>query len=110
MTAATSSCDLLNGGANCPPAPLPPYAPRAPIELARWQVWRFERGTRYYRLHLEQDLWGVWCLTRVYGRRASALGAVRCAPLASPGVADTMIAAALVRRRRRGYQLLTDST
>jgi len=27
----------------------------------------FEKGTRYYALLLQQDLWGAWLLTRIWG-------------------------------------------
>lgn len=47
---------------------------RPMLETSKWVTMRFERGTRYYRLHLEQDLWGVWCITRVNGKRDSKLG------------------------------------
>jgi hypothetical protein len=29
-----------------------------PVNVSTWLSLRFERGTRYYQLHLEQDLWG----------------------------------------------------
>jgi hypothetical protein len=35
---------------------------------------RWVRGTRYYRVHLEQDLWHGWGLTQVNGRIGSPLG------------------------------------
>jgi predicted DNA-binding WGR domain protein len=69
-------------------------------------TWRFERGTRYYRLHLEQDLWGAWCLTRVHGRRGSRLGRTitTCAGTLTDALAA--LAARAARRRRRGYRLI----
>jgi hypothetical protein len=42
--------------------------PRPVFDVSQWITLRFRRGARYYRLHLEQDLWGAWCLTRVQGR------------------------------------------
>jgi hypothetical protein len=44
------------------------------VNVSTWLSLRFERGTRYYQLHLEQDLRGAWILTRVNGRRNSRLG------------------------------------
>jgi hypothetical protein len=44
------------------------------VNVSTWLSLRFERGTRYYQLHLEQDLWGAWILTRVNGQRNSRLG------------------------------------
>lgn len=35
-----------------------------------WIRIRWEKGTRYYEVHLHQDLWGEWLLTR------TGLGAV----------------------------------
>ena len=37
---------------------------------------RFERGTRYYELHLQQDLWGGWEIQRIFGRSKSKHGRV----------------------------------
>jgi hypothetical protein len=49
--------------------------PRAPpsANVATWLSLRFERGTRYYQLHLERNIWGGWILTRVSGRRNTRL-------------------------------------
>lgn len=57
-------------------------------QTIQWVTLRYERGTRHYRLHLEQDLWGTWCLTRVNGRRKRAL------------------LAAAQSRRQAGYRLV----
>jgi hypothetical protein len=29
------------------------------FNISTWLSLRFERGARYYQLHLEQDLWGA---------------------------------------------------
>jgi hypothetical protein len=42
-----------------------------------WVRLRWEKDTRYYEAHLHQDLWGGWVLTKVWGRRDSALGSSR---------------------------------
>lgn len=44
---------------------------------------RWEKGTRYYEAHVEQDLWEGWTLTRIRGRRNSPLGQVRRSPCQS---------------------------
>jgi hypothetical protein len=75
------------------------------FETSKWVTMRFVRGTRYYRLHLEQDLWGAWCLTRVNGRCNSRLGR---AATACPGSFEEALAglvAAAERRRARRYEL-----
>ena len=38
---------------------------------------RFEKGSRFYMLTLEQDLLGDWVVVSVYGRTGSSLGQVR---------------------------------
>ena len=37
----------------------------APIDTPVWSTLRWTRGTRYYGVHLEQDLWSGWLLTLV---------------------------------------------
>ena len=75
------------------------------FETSKWVTMRFERGTRYYRLHLEQDLWGAWCLTRVNGRCDSRIGR---SATGKPGTfqdALALLVAAAERRRMRRYEL-----
>ena len=73
------------------------------IDTSQWRTMRFQQGTRYYRLHLEQDLWGTWCLTRVNSRCGSALGRAVTTWAGPPANIDTVLGAAAARRRRRGY-------
>jgi hypothetical protein len=49
----------------------------AAFEVGSWLTLRWTRGTRYYRVHLEQDLWTGWLLTQVHGRIGSRLGRAR---------------------------------
>jgi hypothetical protein len=53
--------------------------------IDEWISIHWERGTRYYEMHLQQDLYemhlqqdlfGDWVLTRVWGRRGTALGRI----------------------------------
>ena len=44
------------------------------IDVSSWITLRWVRGTRYYRVHLEQDLWSNWLLTQVNGRVGSLFG------------------------------------
>lgn len=76
------------------------------ISTSQWTTWRFERESRYYRLHLEQDLWGTWCLTRVHGRRNNPLGRSFTTVEPSFPEACAALTAAFARRRRRGYRLV----
>jgi hypothetical protein len=49
----------------------------------KWLHERWKKGTRYYEIHLHQDLWGDWVLTQIWGQRGAALGQVRHSPCAS---------------------------
>lgn len=39
-----------------------------------WIKRRWEKDTRYYEAHLQQDLWGDWIVTKVWGKKGSRLG------------------------------------
>jgi hypothetical protein len=77
------------------------------INTASWITLRWIRGTRYYRVHLEQDLWRNWLLTRVNGRIGSRLGRARSKPTPSIENAQLDLAAIAARRRQRGYELIS---
>ena len=68
---------------------------------------RWERGNRYYRTHLEQDLWGQWTLTRVVGRKGAPRGRVMTRWVASLEEGLTTLGAVAKRRRERGFRLVT---
>jgi hypothetical protein len=71
----------------------------------QWLTLRWTRGTRYYRAHLEQDLWLEWVITRVNGRRGTSFGRARTHLQPSLSAALTNLAAIAERREQRGYQL-----
>jgi hypothetical protein len=73
------------------------------IDVSSWITLRWVRGTRYYRVHLEQDLWSSWVLTKVNGRIGSALGRVRSIGQPSIEAALFSLAAIAQHRRERGY-------
>jgi hypothetical protein len=75
------------------------------IDVASWITLRWVRGTRYYRVHLEQDLWRNWLLTKVNGRIGSRLGRARSLQATSIETALMELAAIAKRRRLRGYEL-----
>jgi hypothetical protein len=75
------------------------------VNVSTWFSLRFERGTRYYQLHLEQDLWGAWILTRVNGRRNSRLGRALMTWPDSFEAGLLALAETAKRRRLRGYTL-----
>jgi len=76
------------------------------IDTTSWITLRWTRGTRYYRVHLEQDLWSSWLLTEVHGRRGAALGRIRSKPAPTIDVALLELAHIAKRRRQRGYELM----
>jgi hypothetical protein len=51
--------------------------PPASFDTATWITLRWTRGTRYFRVHLEQDLWSNWLMTQVNGRDSCDAFAVR---------------------------------
>ncbi|CAI8982354.1 WGR domain-containing protein [Methylocaldum szegediense] len=65
---------------------------------------RWEKETRYYEIHLQQDLWGSWVLTRIWGRRGSPMGQVRRAPFECYAEAMKQLTAVQSQRKRRGYE------
>lgn len=83
-------------------------SPRSPtaIDPISWITLTRIRGSRYYRVHLEQDLWYAWVIAQVYGRRGSPLGRARSTPAATRAAAFLAIAHITKRRRQRGYELL----
>jgi len=50
---------------------------------------RFERGTRYYELRVQQDIFGQWVLLKIWGRKGTALGHMRT--FAYPSHADAVL-------------------
>ncbi len=44
---------------------------------SRGQYLRFEKGTRYYTLVLDKDLFGDWVITKANGRINSRLGKIK---------------------------------
>jgi hypothetical protein len=75
------------------------------IDTTSWITLRWVRATRYYRVHLEQDLWHGWLLTHVNGRTGTRLGRIRALQCASIEAALLRLAAIAKRRRQRGYEL-----
>ena len=82
------------------PRSLPPTA----IDTASWITLRWTRGTRYFRVHLEQDLWSDWVLTKVNGRIGTRLGCIRTVGAPCLEAALFALAAITKRRRQRGYR------
>jgi predicted DNA-binding WGR domain protein len=68
---------------------------------------RWEKGTRYYEVYVEQDLWGDWVLTRIWGRRNSPAGQIRRIPCESYEEAGRKLATVRNQRIRHGYESVT---
>jgi hypothetical protein len=68
---------------------------------------RWTRGIRYFRAHLEQDLWSSWVVTHVNGRLSSPMGRARSLPAATIESTLLQLAAIAKRRRERAYTLTT---
>ena len=69
----------------------------------QWISTRWQKHTRYYEVHLAQDLWGSWVLTQVWGRRGTALGRIINTPCASYKDGIAKLAAVRKQREQRGY-------
>jgi hypothetical protein len=80
--------------------------PMTRVATSHWVTLRFERRTRYYRLHLEQDLWGAWCLTRVNGGRGRRSGGWLTTWPGSYEQGLARMADAAAHTRKREYQLV----
>ena len=67
---------------------------------------RWERDTRYYELRLQQDLWGDWLLTRVWGSKGTALGQIRRELCPSYASGMCSYASSIKVREQHGYALV----
>ena len=63
------------------------------MEVERWVRVRWETDRRYYEVHLHQDLWGTWVLTRTWGGRRSAQGNTVHQPCADQAEGQAQLAA-----------------
>jgi len=68
---------------------------------------RFENmsSQRYYEVHVQRDLFNLWSVTRVWGRKNSALGQIRHQACDSYLHAIHEVDTIIQQRRNRGYQL-----
>ena len=63
---------------------------------------------RFYRLEIERDLFGAWCVVREWGRVGQA-GQVRSSPFPALSDAEAALARQQRAKERRGYYPCTDS-
>jgi predicted DNA-binding WGR domain protein len=64
-----------------------------------------KRMHRFYRLDVQPDLFGQWCLMREWGRIGSA-GQTRNIPFSSPTEAQAALDGQRRTKERRGYTVL----
>lgn len=67
------------------------------------RAWVHHEKHRYYRVYLEQDLFGDWAVRMVWGGRLSRRGGMRSIAVASYEEGLLKIRALEKRRRARGY-------
>ena len=63
-----------------------------------------KRMHRFYRLDVQPDLFGQWCLMREWGRIGST-GQTRSVPFPTPAEAHAALDARRRMKERRGYRV-----
>lgn len=66
-------------------------------------LWHHLEKRRYYRVYVQQDLWGNTCMIRSWGSLDTAAGNYRIDPLASNQVVSDALNEIGKRRRQRNY-------
>ncbi len=61
------------------------------------------RMHRYYRMDVQPDLFGEWCLVKEWGRIGSA-GQTRSVPFSTPHDAEVALDRQRQAKERRGYR------
>ncbi|RMD59543.1 WGR domain-containing protein [Candidatus Parcubacteria bacterium] len=67
---------------------------------------RWHKGTRYYELRVQQDLWGDWTISRIWGQRGSRLGSMKIEPYDSLEQAMRRYEELSKQRARKGYEMV----
>ncbi|MEJ1343166.1 MAG: WGR domain-containing protein [Candidatus Sedimenticola sp. (ex Thyasira tokunagai)] len=65
------------------------------------QIWN--KGTRYYSVRLERDLFGAWVVIRTWGRIGTSMGRIRTDPASSFEEGLSQIEAIEKNRVSHGY-------
>ncbi len=76
---------------------------RMPVVSELGQRWINPEKARYYRVVLEQDLFGDWSLIACWGALHSRRGGIRVTALASLDAGVEALDEIAKRRRQRGY-------
>ncbi|MEW8505062.1 MAG: WGR domain-containing protein [Candidatus Thiodiazotropha sp.] len=69
------------------------------------RVWIHQAKRRYYRAHLQPDMFGAWTLTRSWGSLDTSHGQVRRELVESQARGHQILARINRRRSTHGYQL-----
>jgi predicted DNA-binding WGR domain protein len=64
-----------------------------------------KRMHRYYRMEVQPDLFGDWCLMREWGR-IGRRGQIRPVPFPTPQKAEAALRRQRSTKERRGYELM----
>ncbi|MFE8034041.1 WGR domain-containing protein [Thiohalocapsa marina] len=76
---------------------------RMPVVSQQGQRWINAEKARYYRVVLEQDLFGDWSLIACWGALHSRRGGMRVTALPSLDAGVAALDGIAKRRRQRGY-------
>jgi hypothetical protein len=81
-----------------------------PVVSQQGQRWINAEKARYYRVVLEQDLFGTWSLIACWGGLHSRRGGMRVTALASLDAGIAALDGIAKRRRQRGYMIVPPQT
>jgi len=73
-----------------------------------WLKYRWEKRQRYYEVHVHQDLWSNWVVTRIWGGRNTRLGRFKDDPCGSYEDALDKLHRIGKRRLQRGYSSVSE--
>lgn len=73
------------------------------MNIEHWVHLRWVKDSRYYEVRLHQDL---WVLTKMWGRRGTALGQLQHVPCATRDEGREVLNGVAERRKQRGYRLV----
>ena len=73
-------------------------------ELPHFEAWVNPEKARYYQVYLEQDLFGDWCLRKVWGGVHSHRGRMHNTGVSSYEAGLDRVREIAKRRAARGYQ------
>lgn len=76
------------------------------LKLEAWRCFQWVKETRYYEAQLHQDLWGIWIVTRRWGRRHSPKGQTRNTLFTSYEQGLKALDEIVQRRQKRGYTMI----